>query len=358
MTPARPLMAWTRTLDPGSFAAVMATGIVSIDASQHGLPAVARVLFVLNLAAWAWLSALSVLRALRFRDALVADFADPVVGAGFLTFSAGTCVLATQCLIVVDMPLAAAILGGLGAMAWIALTYAFLAAMVTRRIKHGLARSINGGWLVVVVATQSVAIVAIVLSARFVSINVGGPGLLLFAGLCLYLLGGALYLLIITLVVYRMVFLPMRARDFKPPYWINMGALAITTLAGSLFVQDAPGLGPLADLVPFVKGFTLFFWATASWWIPLLVLLEAWRHLRRHVPFRYTVEYWDIVFPIAMYTVGTYELSHALRLDFLLAIPAVGVYVSVMAWMIVALAFAVHMVRRNRSGGDASSGAS
>lgn len=35
-----------------------------------------------------------------------------------------------------------------------------------------------------------------------------------------------------------------------------MGALAITTLAGSLFVLHAPAAGSLADLTPFVKGFS------------------------------------------------------------------------------------------------------
>lgn len=350
MAAGRPLLAWTRTLDPGCFAVVMATGVVSIDASQHGMQWLAVALLVLNVAAFLWLSALSVLRALRFRDALVADFADPAVGAGFLTFVAAACVLAAQCLVVVDAPLVAIVLGLVGALAWVLLTYAFFVAMVTRRIKHGLARSINGGWLVVVVATQSLAVVAILLSASPVGMSVDLERLVLFAGLCLYLLGGALYLLIITLVVYRMVFLPMLARDFKPPYWINMGALAITTLAGSLFVLHAPDPGSLAGLVPFVKGFTLFFWATASWWIPLLLLLEAWRHLWRHVPLHYEVDDWDIVFPIAMYTVGTFELARALDLGFLHAIPAVGVYISLLAWAIVASAWLVRMLRSGAGG--------
>jgi len=41
-----------RRLDPGSFALVMATGIVSIDASQHGMPMLALMLFALNLTAY------------------------------------------------------------------------------------------------------------------------------------------------------------------------------------------------------------------------------------------------------------------------------------------------------------------
>ena len=80
-----------------------------------------------------------------------------------------------------------------------------------------------------------------------------------------------------------------------------------------------------------------FFWATATWWIPLLVILEVWRHVWRHVPLRYETDDWDIVFPIGMYTVGTFELAQALPADFLRAIPAVGVYASLAVWLLVAL---------------------
>lgn len=319
-----------RTLNPGHFALVMATGIVSIDLDQHGMPMLARALFVTNLLAWPLLLLLSGWRLLRFRRELVADFIDPGRGASFLTLTAGTCVLGAQCVTLVQWPDLARVLAVIGALSWALLIYLFFAATITARIKPGFTRSINGGWLVAVVATQSLAVLLTLLDEP--TSDTGG----LFSALCLYLLGAALYLLIITLVVYRMVFFPMRAREFTPPYWINMGALAITTLAGSLLVRQMPAAGALHDIVPFVKGFTLFFWATATWWIPLLVMLELWRYLWRHVPLRYEVDDWDIVFPLGMYTVGTWELAHALGLDFLLVVPAVGVYISALVWLLVA----------------------
>ena len=333
---------WARRLDPGSFALVMATGIVSIDVGQHGMPVLARTLLAINAAAFVWLFALSVLRLVRNRRELVADFVDPARGAGFLTLVAGTCILGSQCLTVVRAPGIARALAIVGAVSWLTLVYMFFAATITRRIKPGFTRSINGGWLVPVVATLALAVLVILLSEDALDGKTG----LLFAGVCLFLLGASLYLLIITLVVYRLVFFPLRAREFTPPYWIDMGALAITTLAGSLFVLHTPAADPLADLVPFVKGFSLFFWTTATWWIPLLLILEIWRHAWRQVPLRYEVDDWDVVFPLGMYTVGTYTLAHALGMDFLLVVPRVGVYVSLLAWTAVAVGLVLRFARR------------
>ncbi len=58
-----------------------------------------------------------------------------------------------------------------------------------------------------------------------------------------------------------------------------MGAVAITTLAGARLILAAPGLTLLSDLLPFLKGFTLFFWAAGTWWIPLLFILGFWGHV-------------------------------------------------------------------------------
>ncbi len=107
----------------------------------------------------------------------------------------------------------------------------------------------------------------------------------------------------------------------------------------------ATAAGILPDLIPFAKGPSLLAWAAPGAWIPLLIMLEIWRDGRRYVPLRYESDDWDIVFPIGMYTVGTYALALALRLDFLLAIPAVGVYVSLLVWALVTIAMIAQWLR-------------
>ncbi len=222
----------------------------------------------------------------------------------------------------------------LGAVFWLVLTYLFLTCTITARHKPSFVHSINGGWLVMVVATQALSIAASQLGAT--------SPLMLFVSICLYMLGAALYLMLITLVIYRLLFLRLRTRELTPPYWINMGALAITTLAGSTLVLNAGTAGLLTDLLPFIKGFTVFFWATASWWIPLLLILGVWRHLIRRVPLRYGTDYWNIVFPVGMYSVSTYALANAIGATFLLPISAVGVYFSIVVWLTVAISGVIY----------------
>jgi tellurite resistance protein TehA-like permease len=116
-----------------------------------------------------------------------------------------------------------------------------------------------------------------------------------------------------------------------------MGAMAISTLAGSLLILDAHDTPLLASLEPFLRGFTVFYWAAGTWWIPLLVVLTVWRHVYARSPLRYDASYWSAVFPIGMYTACTFEMARALHLDFLYPVPRVLVYVALAVWT---LAFA------------------
>ncbi len=327
-------------MHPASFALVMATGIVSIASHLLGLHAVARALLFLNPALYVALWALTLLRVVRHRDRVVADLLHHGRSVGFFTMVAASSVLGSQSLVVGGAAELAMVMWGLAIVLWAGLTYGILTILIVKKEKPALAEGINGGWLLMVVSAQSVAVLGAQLA----------PGLSLRAEVLLFCLvmwlGGAmLYLWIISLIFYRYAFFTMSPADLAPPYWINMGAAAITTLAGTMLVAAAPHSPVLAEILPFVRGFTLLWWATATWWIPMLLVLGVWRHVYRKLPLRYDPLYWGAVFPLGMYAVCTARLSQAVSAPSLVAIARVFVYVALVAWSITMMAMVASLLR-------------
>jgi tellurite resistance protein TehA-like permease len=192
--------------------------------------------------------------------------------------------------------------------------------------------------MLIVVATQSVSMLGTLLAPKLGEWHDVALGFT--TGM--FLLGCMFYLLLFSLILYRFLFFPIDPAGMSPPYWINMGAVAITTLAGSLLVLRAVEAPLLLQVRPFLLGFTLLFWATACWWFPLLLLLGAWRHVLRGVPIRYDVVYWSMVFPLGMYAVATLRIGEALQWPFIRPLAYVVGTFAVIAW---ALTF-VGLVRR------------
>ncbi len=319
-------------MHPAYFALVMATGIVSLACQLVGHRTLAWVLFALNLAFYPALWLLLGARVIRHRERVLADLRHHGRSVGFFTSVAATSVLGSQCLLVGGWSAAALVLWLVALALWAVLTYSVFTILTVKPEKPPLAEGLNGGWLLAVVAAQSVAVLGAQLAP---GLSERAPAMLLVC-VAFWLGGGMLYFWIISLIFYRYTFFPMSPSDLAPPYWINMGAAAISTLAGATIVAAAPHAPLVQQILPFARGFTLMWWATATWWIPMLVILGVWRHGFRRFPLRYEPLYWGAVFPLGMYTVCTGRLSAVVAAPELLAIASGFVYIALTAWCVTA----------------------
>jgi tellurite resistance protein TehA-like permease len=318
-----------RDLHPAYFAMVMATGIVSVASQLRGWSALAQVLLWINVGFYVALWVLTLWRVAYFRSYFIADLLDHGRSVGFFTTVAATCVLGNQFVVVKPQFSFATALWIMGIVLWASITYSILTVLTVKASKPALSEGINGGWLVAVVAAQSVASLGGLLAPHFEQTR----DISLFFALIMWLGGGMLYIWIIALIFYRYTFFPLDPRQLAPPYWINMGAMAISTLAGTILAENSAASPLLARLEPFVLGLTLLFWATATWWIPLLIALGVWRHLIRRVSLNYDVVYWSAVFPLGMYTACTHRLTNVIDQPFLDLIPKYLVFVAIAAWL-------------------------
>ena len=275
---------------------------------------------------------LYILRIVLYPKDFIDDIKDLAKSPGFLTYVAGTCVLGTQFIIIASNFAMATILFYIGSFAWLILIYTVFTVFTVKKDKPPINKAISGVWLLIIVSTQSVSILASQLSGHIPFAN----DLVSFFALAMFLCGCMFYIIIITLIVYRMSFFEMRAEEFAPAYWINMGAVAISTLAGSSIILNVHQWSFIGEILPFLKGFTLFFWAIGTWWIPLIVILGIWRHVFKQLPLKYHPQYWGMIFPMGMYTACTIKLSQALELPFLMMIPTYFIYIALAAWTVAA----------------------
>ena len=337
---------------PSLFALVMATGVISIVAWNFRLSVLATALFLLNLAAGAALAVVTGFRALRYPRSMLHDMSDHRIAFGYFTTVAASCIVGTQFLLFDHAIQIASVFLLAGIVLWIGLVYAVFAFLIVKRDKPPLSEAISGVWLIAVVATQSIAELT-----TLVARDLPQPYRLEmnFVSLSMWLGGVILYGLIASLLFYRYLLLPLSPAELTPPTFVDMGAMAISTLAGARLIESAPEAPLLWSLLPFLKGFTISCWAVATWWIPMLLALAVWRHFVRRFPLRYDPSAWAAVFPLGMYSAATWRLAKALNLPFLHALPWGTFWIALSVWAatFVAMMFELRKTcpwRRERDG--------
>lgn len=326
-------------LTPGYFALVMASGIISVGMHLEGFDLLSRALLALCVAAFLVLLALNVVRFAAYRDRVVDDFTDPRRAFGFFTFVAGTNVLGVR-LGLAGSDDATAVLLVVSGLAWVVLGYVVPWTAALGRQERPVVATANGTWFIWVVASQSVAVAAATIEPVYDDVR---RELALLAVVS-WSVGVFLYAATGLLVALRLMLYEFGPEELTPPYWVSMGALAITVLAGARIVEmaDAPMVAATRGLI---AGLAVVFWAFATWLIPVLVAAGWWRHVSRHVPLRYDATLWSIIFPLGMYAVAGIYLGRADRLPVVEAVGRVELWVAFAACLAVLAAMAAHLVR-------------
>ena len=339
--PAGRLGRWLATLDPGYFAAVMATGIVSIGTGLLGQSVLSVVLLWCTIAAFVILLAAYLARAMFFPRRFARSLKEPSAAVSYFTVVAGTNVLAAGLLGRGLWPIALG-LGLAASLLWLALTYGLFSSIVLAG-NHPQLREITGAWLVWVVGTQSLAIVAAGLATRmpWPIAREAAP----IAAVMLWSIGILLYLIFVVIIFLRLFLIETTPTEMGPAYWILMGATAISVraAAGILMLGDAAPSPLLIEMRSFMIGFSVVLWSFGTWFIPMLVLFGLWRYFVRGYSWAYDPRLWSVVFPLGMYTVASITLGRAAEFGFMASLAYSWLWVGVVAWgavfilMIVAL---------------------
>ncbi|QSO45582.1 tellurite resistance/C4-dicarboxylate transporter family protein [Alicyclobacillus mengziensis] len=328
------------TLYPGYFAVVMATGILSVVSDYVEWLLLSKALFVVSIVLYVFLLVLYGMRIVGFSHAVRADMFDPLRVFGYFTFVAATDILATR-LGLSKFVWLVIVLGVIAFIAWCGLLY-FIFAMLLFENDKPVEHSVNGSWLITTVATQSLSIVCAIIATHLSILT--EP--LLFAAYVFWSFGILLYLIFIVLIVYRFFFRPVHREDLTPPYWINMGAMAITAVAGARLAQPGTTTHFLTAVHPFVVAFTVTMWAWGTWWIPLLVIMGLWKYHALKDFRTYDPSLWSIIFPLGMYATSLDLMSSIPGLHFLIHAVKSFVVIALGGWCLVSLAWAVSDLRK------------
>lgn len=337
-------------LHPAYFAMVMSTGIISIAFNGLGFSEIAFTLFVLNIALYAALLVMFLMRLSIYPRAFVQDLLSPQRCWGFLTFVVGTHTVGSQFFIFSGQVLVAQVLWVVGLTGWIGFIYLIYINLFIN-FNGPIEKVVSGATLLTIVSTQSVAVLGSQIAHTFGTFS----GIVELFALTHFAAGWVLYLIIIALVTYRLLILPLKPEDWTGPYWICMGAVAITTLAGSNILLNLD-VGQLSGPI---LAFTYVAWAIGAWWIPIQIGLDIWKFTRINMSGRmprwiavfpwlrlgfgrgphhfYEPLSWGRVFPMGMFTAATIALTSASNFEVLFLIPSIWGWFALVVW---ALTFA------------------
>jgi tellurite resistance protein TehA-like permease len=327
----------------------MSTGIVAIAFLELGIDAVAWPLSVFNIGCYVLLIGLFGIRSVVFPGRVAAELRDRERHWGSLTFIVATNTVGTQFVLFFEQFVVATALWLLAVVMTPLLLYYLFVTEFIGAGKADVRERIDGAFLLVIVCMQSLAILGGLLSASLT----GYTDVTVLLSLGYFGAGYVLYFVVVTVVMYRLLEGALEPSDWTGPYWITMGAAAITTLAGATLGPRLNSLSAWEPYAPVILGVTLLVWAIASWWIPLLLVLDVWKFTTEDISDRvpvwilifpwsrlsaggrldtYTSSAWGRVFPMGMYTAATVNLAGIGTFGLLSVVPTYWSWFTLSVW--------------------------
>lgn len=353
---------------PGAFAAVMATGIVSIAAGEHGLPVLSAALAGVAVAALVTLAGLVAVRLVYGLPPVAGRLSDPSALLPLFGAVAACAVLAAR---YAAESTAVELLGAVGLACWLVLASLTVLAG-WRHGPAGLRGRVRGAWLLPAVATAGLVITAADLT--------GTRSWVLVPAVAGWVLSLALYAGAVALIGARALADGAIGHLLAGDSWIVMGGLAIGTLAGDRLLRAAPGAHAAGWIDPDVRPGTAACWLLATALVPVLAVAHA-RRLRQQVDRsraaetgrhgaaetvshgpaqtgrhaaaetvgrrpvqsvrrrpRHNVLWWAAVFPLGMYAVATRATADRFGWRLLAGLSAVFFWIALAAWALSAAA--------------------
>jgi tellurite resistance protein TehA-like permease len=310
----------------GAFNVVMATAVVSIASRNAGFEALSIVLLWVAVAAFVSLAVLDVWL-VRHPLAMLRQAGQPGQGFHALGFVADACVLGVRILgSAPPAPVALTIAAVFLAAGWV-LWLLILAAVAVEHGRDGGTEP-RGEWLLTVVATEGLAILAARIAhlQQLPALHAGATAL--------WIIGGLAYAVVGVLLARRATQPGFGLADVTPDWWIVMGAPAIWCVAAVAVTGAHPG----------TTGAAL---AAAAWGIAslMLIVIAAADALRaRRLGVHFTPERWTMVFPLGMYSVASWMLGRSLHAGWLSELGRVWLAVALGAWSAVAFGELRHLL--------------
>jgi tellurite resistance protein TehA-like permease len=304
---------------PDVFAAVMATGILSIAAANHHYRQISETMGILATLGLVLLVGLVI----ATRRLAAWDLTDPDITLRLFTFVAACAVLDSR---LAAQPILVWVLAVAALVSWLVLLGLSVRNM-SRRSRPALRDQAHGAWELASVGTSGLAIVA-----TKVAVHTPARGVL-YAAVPIWVAALGIYCLMTCLILWRTVAERQDRAGFEPDTWILMGGLAIATLAGDVI----HGLAP-AWLAGPVRAVTIVTWVTATLWIPPLIYFGLHRISNRPEMLHFAGVWWAFVFPLGMYSAATHALAGELGLRSLITVSLVFFWDALAAWVVVVIA--------------------